>query len=338
MEDNFLVMRDFGQTKPPSVEKVKRDTYNMYHYSKYVIVLDEKGEIKEKINRVSGYLGYYLVIIAPVVYQGEKINTVVLEIGFARSVPYQQFEKKFEDENKLRIKGRRTIAILSAAALILLLPIISSSIQKIIDEDTSHRKSLVWETRSSKKEGIKLVNGKFITIPTDAEILVFVFLEIDLRLRKNGHLSLFVKLTKEKLSTLPYAYYPNRQLKRLKVAKDIAFILGEANYPEHFVNVIRRKLGKETTKYRALFEQIIEVFKISFHSGNENDLLYKALSAKFSDKSEGLMKSSNLSVMIHPKRDKVRKIHARNCIRVEVFPSTEAVLEKHPELGYQFKT
>lgn len=338
MQD-FLVMRDFGKTKPPTVDKVRRDGENMYCESRYVIVLNEDGVVVETIDRKTEYTGNFLVVLAPVTYNGEFLPLcVVLEIGLSRSVPYQQFEKKFKDRKKISIQKRRTVVTLSEKATISFLPLISSSLQDIVDEDISHRKSLIWQTRASKKDGKQLRSGKFVTLSTEAEMVVFIFLEADLRHRTNGHLSLFVKLTKEKLDSLPYAYYPNKELKRLKVAKDIAYVLGEANYPSHFVDAIRKKLGKETTKYRALFEQIIEVFKISFHSGNENDLLHKELSEKFSASKDELVNLTRLSVMVHPKRDKARQIHAKNCIRVEVFPSKEAVLEKHPELIHTYKT
>lgn len=331
----FLTVRSFPNQRAPTVEKIRSDGIRMYCEARYVIVLNEEGEVVEKINRSLTYTGNFLVVLAPVVYDEWKVNlSIVLEIGLSRSVPYQQFEKWFGKE-KISVQKRRPVVMLSDEHLIYLMSVIVVAIQDVVDEEVSHRKSLVWNTPTTRKNGSYLLNGKFITIPLEITPLVFICLKKDFTARVEGHLSLFVKLTKEKLSTFKYAYYPKGQIKRFKKAKEIASILDEAQYPEHFINAVRKKLGKPTGKYRALFEQIIDEFKISFGIGNENDALLKKLDTKFEENSKHLLEQFPLIVVMHPKRDSTRDVHARNCIRVEIYPSEKMIQYKHPELFSQ---
>lgn len=328
MED-FLVVRDFGKTRPPTKEKILRDGIMMYCEARYVIVLDEHGEVVERINRSITYTGNFLVVLAPIIHEGKKIElSVVLEIGLSRSVPYQQFEKNFAD-GKFAVKGRRPVAKLTDEKIIELLLTFSQIIQDVVDEETSHRKRLIWKKYGKDKKEMPI--GIFVTVPFEASPLVYICLEKDFIERANGHLQLFVNMTREKLRKLKFAYYPKDEIKRFKVAQEIASILFDANYPSHFLEVIRRKLGKETGKIRSLFEQIIEEFEIKTKEKDDLDVLHENLEKVFGENKDILINSFPISVQTHPKRNNRRSTHAKDCLRIEIHPSKEAIEEKHKE-------
>lgn len=328
---DFLTMRSFTNQKAPTVEKIRSDGIRMYCEARYVIVLDEKGAVVERINRSLTYTGNFLVILAPVIYNGLKVNlSIVLEIGLSRSVPYQQFEKFTDDGRRYRTITRRPIATLTDEEIIFLLPIISDSLQMIVDEDTSHRKKLIWVKNGKDKK--EMLIGMFVAIPIEVSSLVYICLEKDFISRTNGHLQLFVDLVKKRLRKLKFAYYPKGQIKRFKVSQEIASILFEANYPSHFLEVIRKKLGKETKKVRSLFEQIVDEFGIKTKTMNNLDILYEDLEKIFGKSKKSLIEMFQVSVQTHPRRDGRRSTHAKDCLRIEVHPSKEAVQNKHPEL------
>ncbi len=346
MMDSFLVMRSFPKGKEPTLAKVIRDGENMYCEARHVIVLDERGEITYEEYRPTAYTGNYIAVFAPTVYKGEEIRlAVALEIGFSRSVPYQWFEK-WHDGKKVTRTFRRPIIKLSDEEVIHLLPTLSRAIQHIVDQDVSHRRNLIYHTSTTPyggkaKKGKELASGKFITVPNDESVLVFACLAKDSEARNKIQLSEFVSMTNKRLSKLKYAYYPKGELKRFSGVQETAEILVEADYPLHFAEVIRRKLGKETGKVRSLFEQIVEVFEIKFKETTyEKDLLHASLSQVLNGKTKNILGRFNISVTNHPKRDADKLLyaeehghnpaHAVNCIRVEILPSREAIEKTHP--------
>ncbi|MCF7843654.1 hypothetical protein K9M47_02015 [Candidatus Gracilibacteria bacterium] len=325
---DFLVMRSFDNQREPTVVKVRSDGIRMYCEARYVIVLDEEGNVVERINRPITYTGNYLVILSPIVYKGWKINlSVVLEIGFSRSVPYQQFEQRTCGGVRYRSVTRTPIAQLTDEKICSILSIIGDSFKMIVDEDTSHRKNLVWSKYGKDRKEMPI--GMFVAIPLDARPLVYVCFEKDFISRINGHIQLFIDLVRSRLVKLKYAYCPKGEIKRFKVAKEIADILFAANYPAHFLEVIRSRLGKETRKVRSLFEQIVDEFAIKQKPKNDLDLLFEELGKIFSNRSEELIGKFKISVQTHPKRDERRLIHARGCLRLEIHPSEEAIQKKH---------
>ena len=341
MQD-FLVMRDFGKTKPPTVEKVRRDGENMYCESRYVIVLNEEGAVVETIDRQTEYTGNFLVVLAPVTYDGEFLPLcVVLEIGLSRSVPYQQFEKKFTN-HKFAIKSRRPIAKLNDKTIIYLLNKISVALQQIVDADTAHWQNLVHYTKMTPdgklaKGGKVVSSGKFITVPKDEDLIIYICLLININARSKGHLHEFVQITKEKLVRLPFASYPKKDLKRLKVAQEIAYVLGEAKYPKLFLEIILDKLGKPGTKFRNLVEEIIDYFQIPINEDDPDKFIVAYLKLHEIYEDHGYLVSKfKTEVVTHPKRENRKKNykykgkpHGKEHMRLEILPSKEAISKKH---------
>ncbi len=343
---NFLIMRSFPLGKEPTTAKVIRDGEKMYCEARHVIVLDENGEVSYEENRPSAYTGNYIAVFAPIVYKGEEIRlAIALEIGFSRSVPYQWFEKWY-GKKKVTTTVRRPVVKLTDEKVISLLPTLSRAIQHIIDQDVSHRRNLIYHTSTTPyggkgKRGKELASGKFITVPKDESVLIFACLAKDSEARHRVHLSDFVRITRKRLSRLKYAYYPKGDLKRFSSVKKTVEILLDADYPAHFAEVIRRKLGKETEKVRSLFEQIVEVFEIKFKETTyDKDLLYASLFQVLNGKAKDILGRFSLSVTNHPKRDADKLLyakehghnpaHAVNCIRVEILPSQEAIEKANP--------
>lgn len=346
--NDFIVMRSFLNRREPFVEKVRRDGERMHDEARYVIILNKEGNIEGEIDRSEGSTGNYIVVLAPVNYKNHTIDrSVVLEIGLGRSVPYNQFRTGPSNTSDA-ITYRCPVAKLADEKVIDLLPKLGQVIQSVVDEDISHRRNLIYYTSMTpfgdlSKIGKEVPNGKFITIPNEESILVYSCLSKDIELRSKTHLSLFVKIIKRSLGNLKHAYYPKGELKRFKVVKEIASVLKESNYPIHFIEIIRAKLGKETTKVRALFEQILEVFGIEpEESSDEKYLLYKSLHKIWKERQKELMNRLAIKTISDSKRDVRKKqyaktsgnnqTHAQNCIRVEVYPSEEAIEKINPRM------
>lgn len=330
--NEFLQMLSFEQKAGPTIEKVIRDADSMYCHARYVIVLDECGAVTERINRSVGYLANYLVVIAPVLYKNKLIYSIVMEIGISNCVPYQRVRWTFSgDDVRYGILPRKLIAQLTNKKIIELLPIVSFALQGIVDVGVSHRKRLMWVKTGKDKREMPI--GIFITIPNNLSPLAYVCLEKDFTTRVEGHLSIVVQLIKDELNTLKFGYYPDKQLKRFKVVQNLAVVLSEARYSKLFLEVIRRSLGKETTKVRALFEQVIDLYKIQMSPMSEMDQLYFKLKDEWQNSRSSLVESFPISVQTHPKRDRNRMLRAKNCIRVEIHPSEEAIRAKHPVPG-----
>lgn len=329
--NQFLDMLSFDQKAGPPVDKVIRDADVMYSHARYVIVLNEIGVVTERINRSVGYLANCLVVIAPTYYKNHFVYSVVMEIGIGRTVPYVELTRQVMDSISLRVNSRNPVAQLTYAKTLELLSVLSDVLQGIVDEGVAHRKKLVWV--KTGKDNKELPIGIFIAIPRSLSPLVYACLEKDFTTRVEGHISVVIQLIKDDLNTLRFAYYPDKELKRLKAVDKVAHVLSDAKYPEHFLEVIRNSLGKRTKKVRALFEQIIDSYKIPVGTSNENDELYLKLREDWYVHRKMILAAFRVSVQAHPKRDAFRSSHAKNCIRVEIHPSEEAIRAKHPNVG-----
>lgn len=329
---NIIEMHSFDKgQRMPTVEKVRRDGMNMCFKSRYVIILDDSGNIIKEIHR-KNYMGNYLVVLAPVIYKDTYVPlSVVLEIGFGRAVPYSYFRKREGGKLLTFSFVRRPVAKLTDEKLISLFPQIGEAIQKVTDETVSNWENSVWKNRY--KDATYLLMASTITIPYEEKSLCYVCLEKALLGREKSHIAMFVSLVKIRLSKLKYANYTDKEIKRFKVVQEIAYVLHEAQYPSHFLEIIRKKMGSMATKNRVLFEQIIEVFKIKPTEGNRDDEFHFALREKYGEKNHIINKFSP-SVRTNPKKDAKRKSHTKsgNFLRVEIEVSKDIVQKKHPNL------
>jgi hypothetical protein len=349
MADQPIVIRRrvLSPEKTPKVDKIIRDGETMYAHARYVIVIDKDGNVVEEINRQQGALANFLVVLAPFKYKNAEIyQSVVLEVGLGRASPYKQVEKHFDDDKKIAIKGRTRVARLSDEGLFLLTPVICSAIQNVIDEETSHRKNLIYYTKmtptgSLAKWGKVVIGGMFITISLDDPLLAHACLVKNFEARKRGHLTEVANITRENFNRLKYAHYPKGELKRFKVVQELLAVLKEANYPEYMVEVIREKLGKPNTKTRGLFDLVFHEFNIKFAVPSETDQILLSLKSEQKKKIARILEKFPLSVITHPKRVKKKEMnakkngtkafmHAKECVRVEVLPSKKAIDAKHP--------
>lgn len=307
----------------------------LYRHARAVILLDASGEVVEIIHRPIGFLVNVVAIIGPHLVEDVLLNRVVrAEIGIGRTAPYTTSETR-SPQGILHRTQKRNAYPLTEKEQSKLLPVIGKVIQKIIDVETSHRKRLTYFKNKKADSQVYLI-GKWITIPAHLTLLTFACLAKDMATRKSGHLKEVVNRTWLKLSGAKSLSYTPKQLRRLKIAQYTASVFHDARYGVHVFNWIRESIGKCSEKERALFEQIIEVFKLE--PTQERDSHYLALLEYFGRNTEQqILRNFPLRVMISQKRierrEKKKKPeyrHAKGCLRVEVMPSQEA-LEKHRE-------
>lgn len=366
----FLEMRSSkkkrtGLNTKRMVEKLTRDAENMYEHARYVIVLNEEGEVIEKINHFYGFVGNYLVVLAPLTYKKEHIPmSVVLEIGLGRLTPYKQFIKTFcYGDVEIRIADRTPIVKMKDSLVIKLLPLIAKTLQSIVDQDISHRETLtiVKNKGDSVRDAIIQSRGIFIRINKEEEILSYVCLARDIETRSNHHLNRFVKNVITKLAVLfgKSDYYTDKELKKQSIggripADDIAFFVFEANFPTHIMKIVREKIIKldnQTNSYIELFDQILRVFKIkTLDTDVDDQMLYVELDKKFGDRKKELLSKFPILIGVDVKRTSTRKEwriaenkdplweHAKGCIVVEVKPSRELLLARGELKKHEFHT
>lgn len=324
-------------------KKVLRDGENIYRHARYVIVIDSKGAVVEKIDRISGSLINVLAVIGPLVIDGTRVErSVRAEIGFGRTSPYTASEKMVKDIN-FRFPRRYVHSPLTEGEQFKLLHEIANQVQKVVDNDVMHRRRLTYLKNIHRDDSAEYGNGKFITIPSNFPLFMFAGLAKDMETREKGHLDEFVNNTKLRLSRLRCGTYSSSEMKRIKVAQYIAYLLSEAKYGEHIMSIIKEKLGKESGKVRVLFEQLLEAYSI-VPSVNK-DTLYLSLLKRYELIERYIISFFPLDVVTHPKREEKKSAHqqlridenrktyrhAVDCLRVEVRPSLEAI-QKHEQL------
>lgn len=326
---NFLTMRSFSNERAPTVEKIRSDGIRMYCEARYVIILNEKGEVVETINRSITYTGNFLVILAPIIYNGWKVNlSVVLEIGFSRSSPYQQFEKWF-DGKKVATKNRRPVCKLTDEKIISLLSLLSDTVKKIALEETSHWKSLTYvgEKNPFRSRNINWKCGIFASIPTDEEILCYAVYLLDIKTRSRylREKSFFIRFW---LRNFKHVHYSRNQLRSYANAQKVAEMIMNAEYPKHYLQVVMDSLS---SKNKALVELCIRAFSKEMKDGEDYmeledllktpapPLLYTSLESKFDSNLAVEIKSGwKLHGYVWERRNKERVVHAKNALRFEI--------------------
>ena len=316
-----------------SYEKAVRDGRTLLNHARAVIVLNNQGDVANILYRDSGSLLNVIGILGPVYHKGTTIALAVRsEIGIGRAVPYKASEKRLH-QDRLRTPSRKSFP-LSYEEMRKILREIIEVIQRLIDKDVMHWKNLTY-IKSRRYEDSQIYKcGRFITMPNDLEHLKFLCLARDIETRVKGHLQEFIEHTKDKLIVAKSAYYPPSQIKRKWWAKEIAYNLEEALYGEYFFEIIREALGKEGSKLRSLFEQILEVYKIEPDA--EKDREYLRLRNKYVHDEVLMLRDFPLDVMVHTKRVTLREKkypkrvcptprHAVGMLRLEVRPSDDAV-------------
>ena len=322
-----------------SIRKARNDGDTVYHHARAVILLGKTGEVTSVVHRPIGYLVNVIAIVGPYCLGGVLIDKVIrAEIGVGRTVPYSRSERRINDDVLHIIQSRKAYPITDQDEE-RLLPTILEVIQEIIDVETAHRKRLTY-FKNKKSDSQVYVNGKWVTVPEHLKRLAFACFAKDMAIRKSGHLKEVVDHTWFKLTRIRFTSYTPKQLKRLKAVQYIASVLYEANYGQYVFNWIRDRIGKLTSKERALFEQIVDVFNLE--PQQVKDIEYLALRNFFGEKEEKqILKDFTLQVKISKKRIELRERrykpiyrHATGCFRVEVMPSPQA-LESHLENRYR---
>jgi hypothetical protein len=279
-----------------------------------------------------------IAVIGPVTIEGKKYRQALwAEIGIGRGTPYSGAEKTSGGQRD-RVQPRQPMKVWTTEEEVRILPTLEATLQQITDVASDSWKYGVGWYKNRKENPKLLLPGKFFTIPYNMPFTTHAVYENDLKKRIQGHVREFIHHTKLRLHACKYATYPDWQLRRLKAVKDIAANLGEARYGESILEHIKIKLGNPGTKERQLFEQILEVWKISAEKEKDTQLI--ALREQFQEIAPPKL---SVHVAIHYKRKERRERqatsypkgkatyrHASKHLRFEVKVSAHKARYKQP--------
>lgn len=343
----FLDMHSFDKNeRVPTAEKIIRDGMNMYDYARYVIVLDDEGNVSEEIDREENFVGDYLVVLAPTIFKKQKIEkSVVLEIGISRSTPYKPFEKKILGED-VSIINRIRVASLKDESLLKLMPTISKILETIVASRVATWKNIDFFI---PKAGRYKRRGIFLTIHNDEKILCFANHLMDMTSRNYLKVSRAAGLSRwtKGFHNKAFSY---KQLCSFTRPIKIWEMLRNCNYPEHYLDYVLNQL---TANQREVVADVLRAFsvremrnkkgdneeKLRVMQLNIKDILkttpppdgFKELQKLYGGKEKEIIKSWPLHIVCHPNRDVKRgenglgSAHAEKSLRVELVPSKELV-------------
>lgn len=233
--DTILTPLSFKTRRAPLLGKVERDADTMYGNARYVIVLDEDGNVVEQRfnRRIDDEVVDCLAVFAPFTYKGARLERVlVLEIGFRRFVPYAQTEHRLGastrrgpvlrfrkgEERKPRTKvkankkrayqipARIPIARLTDDALFDIMPALAKGVQECVDAIirtwTETDVSMTRWTRAGKKWMTYEVSSSIsVRFPKSAVLLCATasFAEIAWRQKPNHQLAASARAIRDML-------------------------------------------------------------------------------------------------------------------------------------------
>lgn len=343
----FLEMLPFDKKeRVPTAEKVIRDGQNMYNNARFVIVLNESGEIIKTIDREHNFIGDIFVILAPVTYKDIYIPmSVILEIGIGRAIPYNGFEQHFKNE-RTRVIKRIPVAKFKDENLLKFMPTIAKILEAIVVARVANWKNedfFIFSAGRSKRRGI------FFTVSNKDKIICFANYLKDITSRDYLRTSRASGLSRWTRGFCNKQYSP-KQLKSFVRPKKIWDMLSNGNYPEHYldyilnqltnnqkevvVDVLRAFSVREMRNKKGDDEEILRVSQLSIQEilkTPEAPIEFKELKSIYSDKEKEIIKSWPIHIVCHPNKDNRRgetglgSAHATKCLRVELVPNKELV-------------
>lgn len=262
-----LYVRDragrFGSYDGSLPDKLLRDARRLKQRARWVLLIDEKGEVRDFIGN-DDYVANVIAVLGPVTSHGMKLSeALLLEIGISHGRPYLPTEshRKGGRAQRERMKGRSKAADITLTQLQTVWPMILS----IIEESVIQARS-TWKNKDgwfvNTKAGCKCFErGICFSVSNTDHILheAFLLRDVDVRsyLRKNAR-SIWYFLRRYK-----YVYYPEKQLKSLVgVKKVVELWQNMSDSPRWSRRYAHRVIGALPSATRTLFRHIADVFHL----------------------------------------------------------------------------
>lgn len=326
-----------------TIGKVERDAVVMEEYSRYVIKLDDEGNVQEHYsNPPFGEIIDCIVVLAPAIFQGKRIEkSVALEIGLSRLVPFKSTEIKAVRPDRKKqcwiIKSRTQLGTLPWDVMLKIMPTLWFAIQFCIDEKLSEwKQARLIQTFDRNQKGFAVYESWMtIRVPKDQPLLYAVLrLKDELgRLEPEKNYAYLADYFQERFDEfrLLNAYYqgeyPDEVMKRSNnlyvVASQIRKNILYRGYTSRSVESIRGLLGKKDRKNVLFFDEVLRVFKVPCAPRDDFLDMYEP---KLGGAKDEILSQCPLRPCRVIKRENKRTTHAQDCFTIGIIGSLDHLI------------
>ena len=323
--------------------KVIRDAQTMKRHARYVIELDASGKLLKHHENKSSSLDC-IVVLAPVLFQGGKINqAVALEVGLSRFVPYAYAEFKSSNPKSKkqvqRIRPRTQIAVLPWETVRGLLPILWHAIQTCVDKrmETWTKASLIQDSGGIK--GFKEYEAWLTIRIPKTQPLIHAILNLkseegkELPGKNYAYAAATIHRDIQLFRKLKSAYrgqYPDEVIKSSHVLQTVAGWMKKniqhRGYTNRSMDAVRRLLEKHSTESLRIFDEVCRIFKVPAAPRNQHLDHCEQLLGQDKDT---LVQTCTLRPCRIFKREKKRTKHAKECFTISIFGSKDHMERIH---------
>lgn len=295
-----------------TIWKIRRDTERIRRLASFIIVLDENGAIQETIRNRSYDIPIQRIIavLAPTTIGEEYLSeTIVFEMTWGRSVPYQRIEENLGGGKVwIPITRRRRVRMITEEELRSVWASLEQGILSILKEEMYHWRSLGELFWLKKSNGFH--TGILFRCSSEDTLVFTEFWREHLRYRRK-HLLDDLRL----IAHYKNSYYTDKQLGNMsKACKFADILLG--------MRVVERRYIVEYARSLKLFaERICEWAKIPLTDPSPHSpttLLYDHETAK----GRPFPSFGKISLYF---REKSREKHAKGCFSVEIIPKSMVI-------------
>ncbi|HEC93750.1 MAG TPA: hypothetical protein ENI56_00010 [Candidatus Kaiserbacteria bacterium] len=247
--------------------KLNRDAKNMLRYARFVVVLKKEGRLAviDNGDRRANGLPYakIIAVLGPVQHKDVFLQeSVLMEVGYSRTRPYAQLEKRPKDKAGNRagcrwnLKPRIRMRGLSEEETVLVYPDIVKCMTAIVLEEREKwkKKGRWWGGSVGYVE-----RGIHFTVNHCDKIIHRQMMLEDVRYRKKRYIAGHAKRIRRYLKRYKYSYYSRKELRSYAYARRIAELLSQPYYTPFYRTVICEVFA-EGTHERTLLGLIMEAF------------------------------------------------------------------------------
>jgi hypothetical protein len=254
--------RHGGVTK----EKLLRDVEHVRAHARTVICLDENAAVCEVIDRANDpHPVCLIVVLAPIVYEHERVESIVLEIGYSRTRPYASVER----DGVLFMAKRRRFACANTKQLASAYPAILHAMEEIV-----LRARQEWKYKDAwflSGPGY-LERGIVFTVAKEDRALYRQVLSEDVRMRRERYIDWHAKCIARWIGHYRHAGFSRQQLLLFSGARKVGELLSRYTSPFYREALLRE--FREGSLLHTLVEHIADANSIDLRSTSEAALLW----------------------------------------------------------------
>ncbi len=262
MNERTVTGRHGGVTK----EKLLRDVEHVRAHARTVICLDENACVREVIDRANDpHPACLVVVLAPVMYEHECIESVVLEIGYSRARPYSSIEQG----GALFMPERRRFVRANAKQLAGAYPAILRAMENIV-----LLARCGWKNRGTwfRSGPGYIERGIVFTVAKEDRALYRQVLREDVRMRRERYIDWHAKCIARWIGHYRHAGFSRQQLLLFSGARKVGELLSRYTSPFYREALLRE--FREGSLLHTLVEHIADANSIDLRSTSEAALLW----------------------------------------------------------------